>query len=302
MVLIARAHRRVVRALARLRSAWMPLASLCLAWMLVASPALTAPKALGQADTAWHQGELEKAKALYEQALNEGGLEPPEVVTAHSRVGTVKAALNDTNGALSAFRVAAAIDPNFELPPESGPKAKKLFQQARKEAAAQGEKLAITLKAPDTVPAKQGFTLETEIPPGFAVLVAEVVVSIEDPVTGKKWKRKKGAEPSLTFDFPKRVAMSGARLKVKAAAVDAHNNNWTVTEAKIRVEGLRESESSMDEPVPDEPIKPRKKEKEDFFSGPIPWIVGGALIVGGIVLYAVTRPPDEVSVGKPTWR
>lgn len=291
MVLVARAHHMVVRALA----------GMFCAWMLAATPALATPKAFGQADAAWHTGELEKSKELYEQALAEGGLEPNDVVTAHSRVGTVKAALNDTNGALSAFRVAAAIDPNFELPPESGPKAKKLFTQARKEAAAQGEKLAITLKVPDTIPARQGFTLETEIPPGFAVLVSEVVVSIEDPVTGKKWKRKKGAEPSLTFDFPKRVAVSGARLKVKAAAVDAQNNNWTVTEGKIRVEGLRDSEGGMDEPVPDEP-KPKPKEKEDFFSGPIPWIVGGALIVGGIVLYAVTRPPDEVTVGRPSWK
>jgi hypothetical protein len=227
------------------------------------------------------------------------------VVIAHSRVGVVKAALNDTNGALSAFRVSAAIDPNFELPAESGPKAKKLFQQARKEAQQQGgEKLSITLKAPDTIPSKQGFTLETEIPPGFAVLVSEVVVAIEDPVSGKKWKRKKSAEPSLTFDFPKRVAMSGARLKVRASAVDAQNNAWTVTEGKIRVEGMRGgSEGGMDEePVP-EPTKPPEKDKSDgFFAGPLPWIIGGALLVGGIVAFAITRKPDEVSVGAPSWK
>lgn len=273
--------------------------------MLLFTPsAQGAPKSFGQADTAWHQGELEKAKDLYEQALAAGGLDPADVVIAHSRVGTVKAALNDTNGALSAFRVAAAIDPNFELPAESGPKAKKLFQQARKEAAQQGgEKLSVTLKAPDTVPANQGFTLETEIPPGFAVLVSEVVVSIEDPVSGKKWKRKKSSEPSLTFDFPKRVAISGARLKVKASAVDAQNNAWTITEGKIRVEGMRASEGGMDdEPSPDQPTKPPEKDKDDFFSGPLPWIIGGALLVGGIVVYAVTRKPDDVSVGAPGWK
>ena len=279
------------------------LAVLCLAALTLASPARATPKAFGQADTAWHQGELEQARSLYEQALAEGGLEPPEVILAYSRVGTVKAALNDTAGALSAFRVAAAIDPEFELPAESGPKAKKLFQKARKEAAQQGGvKLAILLKAPDTIPQKQGFTLETEIPAGYAVLVSEVVVSIEEPVSGKRWKRKKSAEPSLTFDFPKRVAMAGARLKVKAAAVDAQNNAWTMTEGKIRVEGARESESG-EEIVPDFDRKPEKdKGGSDFFSGPIPWIVGGALIVGGIVLYAVTRPPDDVAVGAPAWK
>jgi tetratricopeptide (TPR) repeat protein len=285
----------VVRALA---------VTLCLLSIAVAPVAKATPKAFGQADTAWHQGELDKARELYEQALAEGGLEPQEVIIAYSRVGTVKAALKDTPGALSAFRVAAAIDPDFELPVESGPKAKKIFQQARKEAAQQGgAKLAIALKAPDTVPSKQGFSLETEIPAGYAVLVSEVVVSIEDPVTGKRWKRKKGAEPTLTFDFPKRVAIPGARLKVKASAVDAQNNAWTVTEGKIRVEGTRGGEMSDDEPIPDPDKKPEKdKGSGDFFSGPIPWIVGGALIVGGIVLYAVTRPPDDVSVGAPTWK
>jgi len=272
--------------------------------LLIAPPASAAPKSFGQADTAWHQGELEKAKELYEQALAAGNLDPADVVIAHARVGTVKAALNDTNGALSAFRVAAAIDPNFELPAESGPKAKKLFQQARKEAQQQGsEKLSITLKAPDTIPANQGFTLETEIPPGFAVLVSEVVVAIEDPVSGKKWKRKKNAEPSLTFDFPKRVAMSGARLKVRASAVDAQNNAWTITEGKIRVEGMRGSEGGMDDEAPPEPTKQPEKDKGgDFFSGPLPWIIGGALVVGGIVAYALTRKPDEVSVGAPSWK
>jgi len=293
MVFARRARLVVVRAVA------LVLCTVALGW---GTSAHATPKAFGQADTAWHQGELDKARELYEQALAEGGLDPAEVILAYSRVGTVKAALKDTAGALSAFRVAAAIDPEFELPPESGPKAKKLFQKARAEAAQQGgAKLNILLKAPDTVPSKQGFTLETEIPPGYAVLVSEVVVTIEDPVTGKRWKRKKTAEPTLTFDFPKRVAISGARLKVKAAAVDAQNNAWTVAEGKIRVEGIREGES-MDEPIPDPDKRPEKDKGGDFFSGPIPWIVGGALIVGGIVLYAVTRPPDDVSVGAPSWK
>jgi len=293
MVFARGARLSVVRALA---------VTLCLLCVALTRPASASPKAFGQADTAWHQGELDKARELYEQALAEGGLDPQDVILAYSRVGTVKAALKDTAGALSAFRVAAAIDPDFELPAESGPKAKKLFEKARKEAAQQGgAKLAIVLKAPDTVPAKQGFSLETEIPPGYAVLVSEVVVTIEDPVTGKRWKRKKGAEPTLTFDFPKRVAISGARLKLKAAAVDAQNNAWTVTEGKIRVEGVRENELD-DEPIMDPDKKPEKDKGGDLFSGPLPWIVGGALIIGGIVLYAVTRPPDDVTVGAPTWK
>ena len=115
------------RAQASLRAVRV-VAALLLAIVFVSAPAVAAPKSFGQADAAWHQGELEKAKDMYEQALAAGGLDPTDVVLAHSRVGTVKAALNDTNGALSAFRVAAAIDPDFELPAESGPKALPVWQ------------------------------------------------------------------------------------------------------------------------------------------------------------------------------
>jgi tetratricopeptide (TPR) repeat protein len=277
-------------------------AGLLLAILCLALPAAATPKAFGQADTAWHTGELDKAMKLYEDALGEGGLEPNEVVIAHSRIGTVKAALKDNNGALSAFRVAAAIDPEFELPADSGPIAKKLYAKAHKEAEAfGGQRLAITVTAPDTIPAQRAFTVQTEIPEGFAVLVAQVVVTIEDPITGKRWRRKQASEPKVTFEFPKRVAMRGARLKVRAAAEDSQNNAWTVSETKIKVEGTRELSALSGEPLGDKPKKDKKGD-ESFFDGPIPWIVGGALVVGGIILYAATRPPSDVTVGAPAWQ
>lgn len=267
--------------------------------------AAATPKSFGQADAAWHQGELDKAKDLYEEAVKEGGLEPNEVVIAYSRIGTVRAALKDSNGALSAFRIAAAIDPEFELPADSGPVAKKLYGQARKETADQGgEKLKLTLKLPDSVPQKEGFSVETEIPAGFAVLVAEVVVTIEDPVTGKRWRRKKPAEPNVTFEFPSRVAIPGARLKIKAAAVDSQNNAWAVSDGKLKVQGNRPSSGAAVADTGDDQIPPPKKDpkKDDsILDGPIPWIVGGAVLLGGIIIYAVTRSSDEVSVGAPKW-
>ncbi len=279
-------------------------AGIALLGLSLATSALAAPKAFGQADTAWHTAELDKAMKLYEEALAEGGLQPNEVVIAYSRIGTVKAALKDTNGALSAFRIAAAIDPAFELPADSGPVARKLYDRAAKEAAdLGGERLELTLDAPDSVPAQQAFTLETAIPEGFAVLVAEVVVTIEDPVSGKRWRRKQAAEPRLTFEFPTRVAIRGARLKVTAAAVDGQNNAWTVAETKIKVEGVRDIAAIGDDGFPED--KPKKQEeKSNFLSldGPLPWIVGGVLLVGGVIVFAATRPPDEVSVGAPTWR
>ncbi len=279
------------------------------ALMCVVSPAAATSTSFGQADAAWHQGELEKAQQLYEKALAAGGLEPQDVVIAYSRVGTVKAALHDKNGALSAFRVAAAIDPKFELPADSGRAAKELYEQARKEAAQQGERLSLHVAVPDTVPAHQPFTVETTIPSGFAVLVAKVEVTIEDPLTKKKWRKAKPAEAALSFQFPSRVAIPGAHLKVHSRAVDGQNNAWAAADNTLKVEGTRKV-NSMDEgqvsPFADD--ADHKKDKKDtgggLFKGPVPWIVGGALVVGGIVVTAValSSHSSQVSVGSPTWK
>ncbi len=280
-------------------------------WCVAAS---AAPKEFAKGDKAWHEGDIEKSRALYEKALKRGGLKPKEVVVAYSRVGTVKAALRDNAGALSDFRVAAAIDPEFELPADSGPAAKKLYAQARDEAASQGQKLTLSVDAPEEVERGERFSVETEIPEGFAVFVDKVVVTISDSMAGKRWRKRLDAEPSLRFDFPGRIATSGARLRVHVAAVDRNNNEWIVKKSRIQVEGRRaggddSSDSSTwgssgdaEDPFADD--KKRKKKKKGgggFFSGPWPWIIGGALLVGGAVTFFATRPGDAVQVGPPVW-
>jgi hypothetical protein len=277
-----------------------------------------APKSFAKADTAWHKGELDVAKDLYEAALGEGGLEPREVVIAYSRIGTVKAALGDDEGALGDFRVASTIEPEFELPPDSGPQAKKVHTQARQEALERGERLTLTLTVPDSVESRQAFTVDTEIPEGFAVLVAEVIITVEDSGSGKKWVRRKAVEPALTFQIPKAAAKPGARLKLRARAVDSQNNAWAVADGKVKVEGRGGGDdgdeeaaapSSLDsgEISPFEESGERASKEggkdEGFFKGPMPWIVGGAaVLLTGILVFAVTRPSDQVTVGAPAWQ
>jgi hypothetical protein len=280
-----------------------------LACVLFCAPPLAHANAaadkLAAAETAWHNGELENARKLYEDALAGGGLSPKQVVIAYSRIGTVKAALRDKNGALSAFRVAAAVDPQFELPDDSGPIAKKLYAQARADAAQQGQKLTITVKAPDTTKEREPFTVQTTIPAGFAVLVSQVVVTVRDPLTSKEWRKSQAAQPSLTFQFPGRVAIPGAKLKIHVAAMDSQSNEWAVADAHTDVSGKRilESMNEVVSPFADDSKKDQGKQEKSksLLSGPVPWIVGGALVVGGIILFAVTRSSSDVSVGAPTW-
>lgn len=275
---------------------------------LFGSLALAAPKSFGKADAAWHRGELEEAQKLYQEALDEGGLEPEEVVIAYSRIGTVKAALKDKAGALSDFRVASVVDPNFELPADSGPVARKLYAQAKEEAGAQGEKLSLNIKAPESIPANQAFEIETEIPEGFSVFVTRVVVTIEDTLTGKKWRKKLDSSGKLTFKFPPKVAERGARLKVRVAGVDGKDNAWVAETLKIKVEGERSSATpsgaswGKEDPFANKK-KDKKKDDGGIFSGPVPWIAGGVAIVAtAAVVFFATRPSDDVSVGAPAWQ
>ncbi len=272
--------------------------------LALARPVVAQPEGFAAAAEAWAQGDLESAHAHYQAALDKGGLEPADVVVAYARIGTVKAALRDTQGALSAFRVAAAIDPAFQLPEDSGPVAQKLYAQALMEAAQQGEALSLQLTAPDSLEHDQAFSVQTVIPEGFAVFVAKVVVTIEDPATGKKWKKSKNSEPSLDFEFPDRVAVKGAQLVVKAAAVDGQNNAWVVSKAIIKVSGTRQGFDwgEEEEERPAEGADAKKDDKDGgIFSGPVPWIVGGAVLLGGILLFAATSSSDTVTVGAPKW-
>lgn len=279
---------------------------------LLTSTAFAAGDNLGDADAAWHRGDLEGAQKLYEKALDKGGLSPKEVVLAYSRVGTVKAALRDERGALSDFRVAAVIDPEFELPADSGPKAKELYGRAQEEAKAQGESLTINVKAPKSVKANNSFKVSASIPEGFSVFVTEIVFLLEDTLTGKKWRKKKESGDVVTFTFPGKVAEAGARLKLTVSGVDGRNNAWVQKIQKIKVTGERKSASAAawtstdaEDPFADDKKKKKAKDKDGgFFDGPVPWIVGGAILLTGAVVGVVfiTGGSDDASVGAPAWQ
>jgi tetratricopeptide (TPR) repeat protein len=288
----------------------------------LAAPAWGSPKTFAKADAAWHSGELEESKDLYERALAEGSLNPDDVVIAYSRIGTVKAALKETAGALSAFRIAAAIDPSFELPPDSGPKAKELYARARAEAEAQGLKLDITVRAPKSIAKKEPFSIEVDIPEGFEVMVSEVMVTLEDKAGGKAFRKSLPAEPHLSFEFPGKVAQAGVRYRVRAAAIDAQKNSWAIAETKIKVEGKASAAAKDDEeeeampttwgsgeidPFAEQDKKDaRREKKKPFFQTPVGWAtIGGAAIalaVGGFFVYQALTPADSVSVQAPEWR
>ena len=268
------------------------------------TPAANAEPPLVRAQKAWEEAQLNEASDLYEAALKEGGLYPDDVLVAHARIGTVRAAMGQTNAALSAFRVAAVLNPAFELPSEAGPKAKALYKKARAEAEKQGGKLEITAEVPTQSPAGAAFTVTAHVPEAFVPFIVDVGISVSDPSvsssTVKAWGENQPAAEAVTFEVPGKVVMAGANLLVRVDALDGHGNRWASSQSRVRVESIKTAPSlglgnSLEPPAPE-------KKNKGFWASPWPWVIGGAVVVGGTATYFATRPTSDVTISAPTWR
>lgn len=275
------------------------------------APAAEQPAAdettLMQAQKAWEAAELTRAADLYDQALKEGGLYPADVLVAYARIGSVRAAMNQRNAALSAFRVAAALDPSFELPSEAGPKAKALYKQARAEAEKQGGKLDITAEVPTQSAAGATFVVTAHVPEAFVPLIVDVGITVSDPSVSstsvKPYSEKKPAATEVQFEVPGKAVVPGANLLVRVDALDGHGNRWASSQSRVKVQARKRAV----EPMPDDAMVPGedengKKKSGGFWGSPWPWVIGGAVVVGGVATYLMTRPTPDASVGAPTWQ
>jgi len=262
------------------------------------APAPAEASALVQASQKWEEAALTEAAPLYEKALKEGGLFPSDVVIAYARIGTVQALLKQKEAALSSFRVAAVIDPEFQLPNESGKLARELYEKARKDAAKQGGKLEITMEAPERVDAVKSFQVTAKIADAFAPVVDKIGIEVKDTMAKTvAWKSDQPSTSSVTFDVPAKHVTGASTLLVRVSALDQSGNRWAMHEARVKV---REGKPVEAPPVDKPPVE--EKKSKSFFSTPWPYAIGGALLLGGVVAFLATRSPSEVNVNAPAWR
>jgi hypothetical protein len=259
-----------------------------------------------QAAKAWDAAELNRASDLYEKALQEGGLYPSDVLVAYARIGTVQAAMGQTNAALSAFRVAAALDPAFELPSEAGPKARNLYKQARSDAMKQGGKLEVLVEVPSSSAPDTEFIVTAHVSEAFAPLIQDMGISVRDPSVGsmKAWTTTKPAASAVSFEVPAKAVIAGANLLVRVDALDAHGNRWASTEKRVKVDQSAATASPMGGGMNSSRHgEDRHKESGQggFWATPWPWIIGGAIVAGGVATYFLTRSPNEVTIQAPQW-
>ena len=260
-------------------------------------------RALDKARAAWDNADFDLAPALYETALEVGNLQKSDVVDAYVRMGSALAIGGKKKAALDAFRKAALLDPNFQLPPEAGKKATALAKLAKRQQARVGS-LSIGLQVADEVDSGAPFGVDVTLSPAHAPLVDTLSFSARDSLAGHAYERTAPVDTHVHFDVPTRMTLPEATLVVQVKAHDQHDNELWVAEKRVHVAKPLPAPSPAPiaalEPTP----SPRHREQHPSSSGGFwhtawPYIIGGvALAAGGAATWYATRPTDNVYIGQ----
>jgi hypothetical protein len=260
-------------------------------------------RALDKARSAWDEADFDLAPALYETALEVGGLAKADVVDAYARIGSALAIGGKKKAAIEAFRKAAVLDPNFQVPPEAGKRATTLAKAAKRLQARAGS-LSLTLEVADEVDSGAPFGVDVKVSPRHPPLVDTLSFSARDPLAGHAYERTAPFDALVHFDVPTRMTLPDATLVVQVRAHDTHDNELWVGEKRVHVAkplpAPEPAPIAALEPAP----RPRHKEQPTTSAGGFwhtawPYIIGGvALAAGGAATWYATRPTDNVYVGQ----
>jgi hypothetical protein len=281
------------------------------AWTAHAADPAAGGPALRQARAAWDKGAIETAEPLYREALEKGGLAPPDVLEGYVRLGSIRASLNKKDQAIAAFRAASILDSTFAVPTEAGPKGPSLAAQAKKDTAKIGS-IQLTIKAPKEAPSGKSFKVTAELDAAHIPIVAKIALLARDGTSGKEVVAEARSGETVELEVASEVTLPNASVLVRVDALDKQGNRLASAEERVRVtEGggaaavasapsSGSSSSSSSTPASTSPggdTSPRKG--GGFWSSPWPYVVGGlALAATGTAVYFGTRPSDQVSVGQ----
>ncbi len=264
--------------------------------------------ALERARAAWDKGDYDVAEPLYQEAIETGGLDPAEILDAYVRLGSACSVVGKKASALSAFKVAALIDPHFVLPPEAGKRAALIADRARRTETHIG---ALTLGAniPSDISPGESAQVDATLDAAHAVVASKIAVSARDPLSGRSYADAQDPATSVHFKLPASLTLPSATLLVRVDALDVHLNRLASVEGKSHV---RAAEGAAVGAVAVAPIFPvgsaaKAKQPDDgkdhkagggFWSTAWPYVIGGvALAAGGAAIYLATRSSDDVNVG-----
>jgi hypothetical protein len=279
------------------------------AWSAHATEVAAGGPALRQARAAWDKGSIETAEPLYREALEKGGLAPPDVLEGYVRLGSIRASLGKKDQATAAFRAASILDATFAVPTEAGPKGPSLAAAAKRDTAKIGS-IQLTMKAPKETPSGKSFKVTAELDGAHVPIVAKIGLVARDGTSGKEVVAEAKPGETVELDVASEVTMPNASVLVRVDALDRQGNRLASAEERVRVtEGgagavaaagasaSSSSGSTSSSPSPAGDTSPRKG--GGFWSSPWPYVVGGLALAGaGTAVYFGTRPSDQVSVGQ----
>lgn len=279
--------------------------------------------ALRAARAAWDRGALETAEPLYREALEKGGLAPPEVLEGYVRLGAIRAALSKKDQAIAAFKAAAIIDATFVLPPEGRARSAPYAEKAKKDTAKIGS-IQLGVKTPKETPSGKPFKVTATLDKGHLPIVAKIGVVAKDGTTGKEISLDAKPDETVEFEIGPEVTLPGASIVVRVDALDGHQNRLASVEERVRVppeygvgggpagapassSSSSGSSSSTNSTISTVVLGPKLPSGDQnarrggsFWSTPWPYVVGALALAGvGAAIFFGTRPPANLAIGKP---
>ncbi len=239
------------------------------------------------ARTAWEQGALEEAGALYRGALEAGKLTADEVIEAHSHLGTVAFSTGKFEQAKQHFMTASMVDPNFLLPAEANRRANDFATEQRNYARTVG-KLDLMLRPPPSATPGKPVRVEVKIKREALTTLKKIELSLE---MGKRRLARQvvDARPELTLQLTVETFPKNSQLQLIVRGLDDHESTLVTRTASVAIEGGAPSES----PLAGSPTRPSPAAGKSFWATPWPYVIAGTLLVsGGVTLIVMTHHPD----------
>lgn len=229
------------------------------------------------------------------EALSRGGLKREQTLECYVKLGSARAVLGRRQEATLAFRQAALLDANFDVPADAGKRAVQAAADVKKQQAGFGV-LALKLDAPSSAKPGVALPITVSIDPAHTTLFARVGLVAKEPSTGKTFNFENAPAEKMQFTIPASLTLPNAALTIHVDALDKNDNQLASAEAHVHVTG--DVKSSEDTGT--------KKPGGGFWSTPWPWVIGGAVLAGAaagtVGLYFGLQGNGNVNVGAPTVR
>lgn len=246
---------------------------------------------------AWDSGDFDRVPPLCERALTQGGLARADALDAYTRLGAALAIAGQKKPAIAAFRKAALIDPEFQVPPEAGKKAAALAEIARRAQRRAGS-LSLSIHAPADVESGSSFGVDVSLTPARGTPVTALTLDARDSLASKTYEQRAPASAQQRFDVPARMTLPDASLLVRVHARDSHDNELAEAEQRVHVAAAAPIVTPGPLAALTPPARDHRSSGGGFWSSPWPYVIGGAaLAAGGVATWFLTRPTDNVDVG-----